>query len=118
VRNSEDFIHTLGRLWVQLNDNLLSFDTVSLFARVPIGDSLHLLSQQLDEGNIRLLHHVLTSSFFCFNSQFYEQTDGVVLDSSLSPVMANFFVQDSEEAAFSTAAYKPMCWFHYVADTL
>jgi len=38
-------------------------------------------------GNVRLFHHVLTSSFFCFNGQFYKQTSGV-MGLSLSAVIA------------------------------
>jgi hypothetical protein len=30
---------------------------------------------------LQLFRHVLTSSFFSFNGQFYEQTDGVVMGS-------------------------------------
>jgi hypothetical protein len=33
-------------------------------------------------------------------------TDGVAVGSPLSPVIANFFVEDSEEVALSKAAFK------------
>jgi len=65
LRNSEDFICALGSFQVQLNDILVSFD-ISLFTRVPIG-VLNLQSWQFDEGDIRLFHHILTSSYFSFD---------------------------------------------------
>jgi hypothetical protein len=73
--------------------------------KVPVGDS-SLLSWQFDEGDIRLFHHILTSSS-CFNSQFYKQMDRVAMGSLLSPVIAKFFMIDYEEVALGKAAYKP-----------
>jgi len=43
--------------------------------------------------------------------------DKVAMGSLLSPVIANFFMEDFEEAALSRVAYKPMCWFCYMDDT-
>jgi hypothetical protein len=55
-------------------DTLVSFDVVSLVTMVQIGEALRLLSCLFDEDILRLFRHVLTSSFFSFNDQFYEQT--------------------------------------------
>jgi hypothetical protein len=41
--------------------------------------------------------------------------DGVAMGSPLSPVIANFFMEDFK-VALSRAAFKPICWFHYVDD--
>jgi hypothetical protein len=67
-------------------DILINFDLVSLFTKMPTGDELKLLSQQYSENNVRLFHHVPTSSYFCFNDQFYRQTDEVTMGLPLSPV--------------------------------
>jgi hypothetical protein len=107
MRNSEDFLHTLGTLQVQPNDVLVSFDDISLHKGIR-WDSLNLLSQQFDEGNIRLFHHVLTSCFFCFNGQFCKQLDRVAMGSPLSPFIADFFVEHFEEVMLSRAAFKPI----------
>jgi hypothetical protein len=58
-----------------------------------------------------------TSSFFRFNGQFYEQTDGVAMGSPLSPVIADFFMEHFEETVLDGAIHKPLCWFRYVDDT-
>jgi len=65
-KNSEDFVHTLGTLHVQPNDILVSLDVISLFIKVMIRVLLNILSQQFDEGNVGLFHHILTSLVFCF----------------------------------------------------
>jgi len=35
----------------------------------------------------------------------------------LSPVIANFFMEDFEKEALELAAHKPVCWYRYVDDT-
>jgi hypothetical protein len=90
---------------------------VSLFTNVLIVDSLELLSHHFEEDVLALFKHVLTSTYFCFDGQFYEQTDGVAMGSPLSPIIANFFMEDFEKNATEQATHKPACWFRYVDDT-
>jgi len=49
---------------------MVSFDVVSLFTKVPVEDSLTLLSQHFKEETLALYKHVLTSTYFCVESQF------------------------------------------------
>ncbi|XP_046399937.1 uncharacterized protein LOC124166450 [Ischnura elegans] len=56
-------------------------------------------------------------TYFKYNDTFYEQTDGVVVGSPLSPVIANFFMEAFEEEALSSATLKPRCFYRYVDDT-
>jgi hypothetical protein len=55
---------------------MVSFDVVSLFTKVPVEDSLSLLSQHFTDI-LALFKLVLTSTYFCINDQYFEQTDGV-----------------------------------------
>jgi hypothetical protein len=82
---------------IQPEDLMVSFDIVSLFTKVPVADSLSLLSHHFQDGILALFKHVLTSMYFCYDGQFYEQTDGVAMGSPLSPVIANFFMEDFEK---------------------
>ena len=52
-----------------------------------------------------------------FYGQFYEQTDWVAMGSPLSPVIADFFMENFEKKAIEQAAHKPVCRFRYVDDT-
>jgi len=90
---------------------------VSLFTNVLIVDSLELLSQHFEDDVLALFKHALTSTYFCFDGQFYKQTDRVAMGSAPSPAIANFFMEDFEKKAIEQATHKPVCWFRYVDDT-
>jgi hypothetical protein len=66
---------------------------------------------------MRLFHHVLTS-YFGFSNKFYEQTDGLAVGLSLTPVVTNFFMQDFGEVELDWAPSRPVCWCCYVDHTL
>ena len=96
---------------------MVRFDVVSVFTKVPIADSFELLRHYFEDDVLELLKHVLTSIYFCFDGQFYEQTDGVAMGSPLSTAIVNFFMEDFEKKAIEQAAHEPICWFRYVDDT-
>jgi hypothetical protein len=48
---------------------MVSFDVVALFTKVPITDSLELLSHHFEDDVLALFKHVLTSTYFCFDGQ-------------------------------------------------
>jgi hypothetical protein len=73
---------------------MVSFDIVSLFIRVPIKETMDLLGRHFEEDVLGLFCHVLTTFYIRFNGQIYWQTDGVAMGSPLSPVMANFYMED------------------------
>jgi hypothetical protein len=57
-------------------------------------ESLELPARLFGEDMLILFQHVLTSRYFSFRGQFYEQTDGVAMGSPLSPVIMNFLTED------------------------
>jgi hypothetical protein len=40
--------------------------------------------------------------------------DGVAMGSPLSPVIAEFFMEDFEKKSKEHSTHKPICWFRYV----
>ena len=82
---------------------MVSFDVVSLFTKVPVEEPLTLLSQHYKDEILAQNKHVLTSTYICVDRQFYEQTDGVAMGSPLSPVIANFYMEDFETKAIDKA---------------
>ena len=59
----------------------------------------------------------LTSTFFSFEGEFFKQTYGVAMGSSLSPVVANLFMEDFESKALNASWLLPNLWKRYVDDT-
>jgi hypothetical protein len=70
---------------------MVSFDIVLLFTRLPIKETMDLLGRHFEEDILGLFCHVLTTSYFTFNGQFYGQTDGVAMGSLL---IAKFYMKD------------------------
>jgi hypothetical protein len=104
-----EFINTIKSLRAGSADILVSFDVVSLLTMAPIAEALRLLSRTIDEYIPRLFRHELTSSFFRFNRQFYEQTDSLTMGSPLYPVIADVFMEHFEETALEGATHKTLC---------
>ena len=105
VKNSFHFIRILESLTIKPGDLMVSFDMVSLFIKVPVEEPLTLLSQHFSDDILALYKHVLTSTYFCVDGQFYEQTDGVAMGSPL------------EMKTIKKATPRPACWYRYVDDT-
>jgi hypothetical protein len=69
---------------------MVSVNVVSLFTKVPIKETMDLLGCHFEEDILGLFCHVLTTSYFTLNGQYYGQMDYVAMGSLLPPVTANF----------------------------
>ncbi|XP_050299707.1 uncharacterized protein LOC126738416 [Anthonomus grandis grandis] len=130
VRNSAHFVDLLGGIEVETNDRLVSFDVESLYTNVPIGESLNIIRDKLSkdaafstrttlplDGVMELLEICLRNSYFQVKDRFYAQDEGLPMGSSLSPVIANIFMEWFEEHAIDASRCKPKLWLRYVDDT-
>jgi hypothetical protein len=72
VKISFQFIQILESVRLQPDDLMVSFDMMSLFTKVPITDTIELLSHHFGDDVLALFKHVLASTDFCFEGQFYE----------------------------------------------
>ena len=108
---------------------MVSFDVTSLYTNIPIIDTLSIIT---DYGNsddqfarkmaipqdkfLDLVNLVLTTTWYTFNSQFYQQTDGVALGGPVSSTTAEIYKQAHESTAISTALHPPKVWELFVDD--
>ena len=82
---------------------MASFDIKSLFTNILLTETLSLCVQNLYKNQAhvnnltktsfyRLLKITMSESFFIFDGKFFEQCDGVAMDSPLGPPLANVFM--------------------------
>jgi hypothetical protein len=69
---------------------------------------MELLGRYFEEEVLRLFLHVLITSYFSLNSQFYKQINGVALGSTQSQVIADFYMEDPEQRSLDLAPHKPL----------
>lgn len=84
---------------------------------VPVQDTLNFLAKYFPEDIVSLFKHTLTTTYFQWNGNFYEQTDGVAMGNPLSPIVANFYMEAFEDTVLNSSPLKPTHWFRYVDDT-
>ncbi|KAJ8916727.1 hypothetical protein NQ315_013931 [Exocentrus adspersus] len=84
---------------------------------VPVNETINYLKDSFLEGLVKLFQHCLTTTYFKWKGDFYEETDGVAMRSPLTPVVANYFMENFEQQVLDQAPTKPKCWLRYVDDT-
>ena len=65
---------------------------------------------------LALVHLVLTTAWYTFNSQFYQQTDGLATGSPASSTRAEIYMQAYECTAITTALHPPKVWKQFLDD--
>ena len=130
VKNSKHFSEMISSETVAGNEVMVSFDVKSLFTNVPIEHALEVIHQRLLEDETLedrtqltaeqvtlLLGICLRTTYFVYQNQFYEQTEGAAMGSPVSPVVANIYMEYVEEAAIATSPSPVRFWRRYVDDT-
>ena len=95
---------------------MASYDAKALFTSVPVDPSIQIVQQKLQQDPtlpnrtsmsiphiIILLEFYLKNTYFLFQGKYYEQVHGVVMDSPISPLIANLFMEKFEVKALSTS---------------
>ena len=94
ITDTFECVNEVHDLKINSGDFLVSYDVSSLFTNVPLDDSISNLTKH---DLVDLLRDATKDQLFLFNGQLYERTDGVVMGSTLGPLLANVFMFSVEE---------------------
>ena len=118
--NSKQLDEGLSTLVIEEGDTLNSHDVVSLFTCTPIHKVLGIVKDRLDKGGfkeykttydfnlqstdvIELLDFILSTTYFTFRDKIKRQLFSAAMDSPVSPLAANIFMEYLEETAIAMA---------------
>ena len=95
---------------------IISYDVSALFTSIPVKSALEVTKKKLEQDKelyqrtpmsiqdiLDLLEFCLYNTYFLFQGQYYEQKQGTAMGSSVSPVVANLYVEFFEDRALTTA---------------
>jgi len=112
ISDTFEFVNEVHELAIINGDILVSYDVSSLFANVPLEETIQLVDDKAFINNwfnemyhlnlnklhlIDLLRAATKDQLFTFNGQLYEQTNGVDMGSPLGSLLANVFMCSTEE---------------------
>ena len=66
---------------------------------------------------VTLQEFCLKNTYFLLQGKFYEQVHGAAMDSPISPLIANMFMEEFEVKALSSCPHPPSLWLRFVDDT-
>lgn len=129
VKNSTEFAEYVATQKLQQGECLVSFDVVSLFARVPIDLAISVTKHRLEMDETLEEHTILSSSsilnvlkmcleatYFVYRGDNYQQVFGTAMGSPVSVTVANLIMEDVEERALATFHTPPRFWKKNVDD--
>ena len=116
VNSTQDVVKQALHITLAPGEFLCSYDVSALFTSVPVDPALNIIKDLLEKDHtlkertvmevsyiILLLEFCLKNTYFSFQDQFYEQVEGAVMGSPVSPIVANLYMEYLENKALSTA---------------
>ena len=103
LKSTVDFIEELKEFNPNSQNNMVSFNVVSLFTNVPLVEIIDIIINRLydkhnnnslpiPKNNFKKLMLLATQGIFMHNKRFYKQVKGIIMGNPLGSTMANFFM--------------------------
>ena len=101
VNNSKEFAEGIKKIKLGEGECIMSYDVAAL--SIPVKPAIEVIRKKLEQDTelhqrttmsiqniLDLLEFCLCNTYFLFQGQYYEQTQGAAMGSPLSPVLANY----------------------------
>nr|CAH8846348.1 unnamed protein product [Trichobilharzia regenti] len=131
IVDSFELVRRIKTTKIEEEEILVSFDVNSLYTKIPIQMAMIALKEKLNEDKglkdrtqlsveeiIKGVEFCLTTTCFTFEGKIYQQNEGVAMGSTISPIIADIFMDYWEENVLKPFRSSLKCWWRYVDDTL
>ena len=126
-KNSTTFSNYIRNVPIEDDEIMISFYVTSLYTNIPVIDMLNIIKDYVNNDNqfarkmaipqdnfLDLVNLTLTTTWYFFNSQFYQKTDGVAMGGPVSSTIVETYMQAHECTAISTPLHPPKVWEQFV----
>ena len=116
INSTQDFVALVKNVILLPGKCLSSYDVTALFSSVQVDPALGIIKDILEKDPILkertfmsvgdivlLLGFCLKNTYFSFQGQFYEQVEGAAMGYPVSPIVANLYIEYSEQNILSIA---------------
>jgi predicted GIY-YIG superfamily endonuclease len=129
VCNSTKFVNDITVVELDKNERFASLDVEDLYTNIPVTRAVDIAihrighSEKFCESNMtktdlkQLLLLSLNNSYFQFNGRFYRQKQGLPMGNTLSPILADLYMDDYMKKHM-TEVNTPMKLWRYVDDIM
>ena len=130
VLNSKEFADDIKKIKLEDGECIMSYDVAALFTSIPVRSALEVVKKKLEQDTefhqrttmstqniMDLLEFCQGNTYFLFQGNYFEQTQGAAMGSPVSPVLANLYMESFEDRALSSAVNPPRWWKRFVDDT-
>ena len=103
AKNPTTFSNYIRDVLIDDDEIMVSFDVTFLYMNIPMIDKLNIIKDYVNNDNhfnhfnrdefLDLVHLVLTTTWYTFNSQFYQQTDSLAMGGPASSTTAEIYMQ-------------------------
>ena len=131
ILNSTEFSSKISSIPNADKLYMTSLDIESLFTNIPLHETIEICITKLFPNPTTMFHgfskllfktlleHSVLNSFFIFDNNYYQQTEGMGMGSPLGPTFANIFMCHFETIWLNNcpSQFKPVHYFRYLDDT-